>query len=184
MSRRAALLRRRLLRGGFGRLVRDVVIRHPDIADFVRETLATHPEFPRIARDSVLLHPFVFGPPERVVLGQDVVLNNALLNTSSGRIEIGDNAFCGHGVSLLTGTHDVTERGAARQRAIPDSGRDIVIGEGAWLASNATVIGPCVVGEHAVVAAGAVVVNDVPAGVAVGGVPARILRNSTNSSEP
>ena len=117
------------------------MIRHPEIAEFLRRTLATHPDFPRLAQDAVLLQPFIFGPPERVVLGTDVVLNNALLNTSSGTIEIGDHAFCGHGVSLLTGTHDVAERGVARQRSIPDSGRDIVIGEGAWLASNATVIG-------------------------------------------
>jgi acetyltransferase-like isoleucine patch superfamily enzyme len=175
MSHFAMLLRRRLVRGRFGRLVRDAVIRHPDIAEHVRETVVLHPEFARLAQNAVLLHPFVFGSPERVVLGKDVVLNNALLNTSSGTIKIGDYVFCGHGVSLLTGTHDLSQRGLARQLAIPSSGRDIVIGEGAWLASNATVVGPCVIGEHAVVAAGAVVMNDVPAGAAVGGVPARIL---------
>ena len=57
----------------------------------------------------------------------------------------------------------------------PSGGRDIVIHEGAWLASNVTILGPCQIGEHAVVAAGAVVVDDVRPYTVVGGVPARTL---------
>ena len=43
-------------------------------------------------------------------------------------------------------------------------------------ASGAIVLGPCTIGESAVVAAGAVVTGDVPARVVVGGVPARVIR--------
>jgi acetyltransferase-like isoleucine patch superfamily enzyme len=109
-------------------------------------------------------------------MGTGVVVNDALLNTASGRIEIGDYSFFGHGVSLLTGTHRITERGIARQRSVPESGRDIVIGKGVWVASQATVLGPCVVGDDAVIAAGSLVTEDVPARTVVAGVPARPLR--------
>lgn len=148
MSRISDSLRWRLSRGWFGRLV----------------------------REAVTLHPHVEGPPERLVVGSGVVVNDALLNTASGRIEIGDYSFFGHGVSLLTGTHQITERGIARQRSVPESGRDIVIGKGVWVASQATVLGPCVVGDDAVIAAGSLVTEDVPARAVVGGVPARPLR--------
>jgi acetyltransferase-like isoleucine patch superfamily enzyme len=43
------------------------------------------------------------------------------------------------------------------------------------VASNATILGPCVIGEHAVVAAGAVVTGDVPARTIYAGVPAKLV---------
>lgn len=122
------------------------------------------------------IHPYIYGGDlRRVSIAPGVVLNDALLNCASGEIRIEQHVFFGHGVTLLTGTHDYSRFGPERQRAFIESGRDIVIGEGAWIATNATIIGPCRVGEHAVVAAGAVVVGDVPAYAVVGGVPARTL---------
>jgi len=44
---------------------------------------------------------------------------------------------------------------------VPKTGRDVVIGRGAWVSSNALVLGPCRIGEHAVVAAASVVTADV-----------------------
>lgn len=117
----------------------------------------------------------VFGDPTRVSLAPSAIVNNALFNTSSGRISVREHAFFGHNVSLLTGTHDVATLGTERQCSIPTEGRDIVIETGAWVASNVTILGPCVVGEHSVVAAGAVVTADVPSFAIVGGVPARVI---------
>lgn len=123
----------------------------------------------------MLLHPVVFGDLGRVHVDESVVVNDTLFNSVSGSITVERDAFFGHGVSLLTGTHDVTALGAERQRAIPREGRDIVVGEGAWIASNATVIGPCRIGAHAVVAAGALVTEDVPERAIAAGVPARVV---------
>lgn len=118
----------------------------------------------------------VFGDPARVKLGREVILNDALINTSSGTVTLGDFAFCGHGVSLFTGHHDYTRAGYDRQAGVPQQGHDIVIGPGVWLGSNSTVLGPCTIGRDAVIAAGAVVTGDVEAGWIYGGVPARPVR--------
>jgi acetyltransferase-like isoleucine patch superfamily enzyme len=118
----------------------------------------------------------VFGPAERLSIDETAVVNDALFNTISGTVTVARHAFFGHGVAVLTGTHDVDARGAARQRAVPHEGRDVVIGEGAWVASRATVLGPCRIGPHAVVAAGAIVTGDVPERAVVAGVPARVVR--------
>lgn len=83
--------------------------------------------------------------------------------------------FFGHGVSIVTGTHDIELRGKARMHDTPVGGREIVIEEAVWIASNATVLGPCRIGAHAVVAAGAVVRCDVRPEETVGGVPAKHL---------
>jgi acetyltransferase-like isoleucine patch superfamily enzyme len=132
--------------------------------------------FGRLVREAAAQHPYVYGEdPSRVSIAPGVVLNDALLNCSSGRIRIERDVFFGHSVSVLTGSHDYSKLGPERQQAYVRSGRDIVIGEGSWIATNATIVGPCRIGEHAVVAAGAVVVHDVPAYAIVAGVPAKTI---------
>jgi len=115
----------------------------------------------------------VFGDPARLQLGQHVILNDALINTTSGQVQLGDYAFCGHAVSLLTGTHDFRKTGYMRQAGVPQEGRDIVIGPGVWLGSHVTVLGPCRIGANAVIAAGAVVTGEVEEASIYAGVPAR-----------
>jgi acetyltransferase-like isoleucine patch superfamily enzyme len=122
---------------------------------------------------ALLERPLIFGDRRRVSIAEGVNLNDALLNVSSGDIRLERNVFLGHRVMLLAGTHDTGPTGAARKRAIPRIGHDIVIEEGAWIASGVIVTGPCRIGAHAIVGAGAVVRSDVPAGAKVAGVPAR-----------
>jgi acetyltransferase-like isoleucine patch superfamily enzyme len=117
----------------------------------------------------------VMGPRSRLVVHPTARIKGAVFNTASGRIVVAEEAMVAPEARLLTGTHDVDLLGAERMDAVPKSGRDIVVERGAWIASAATVIGPCVIGEHAVVAAGAVVTRDVPSYAIVAGNPARPL---------
>ena len=118
----------------------------------------------------------VHGDKARLRIHPTAVVNNALFNVGSGDISVGEYAFFGHNVSVLTGTHDINKFGRERQLAIPRAGRDIVIGEGVWLASNVMVLGPCVIGAHAVVGGGSLVIGDVEPYSIVAGSPARVLR--------
>ena len=54
------------------------------------------------------------------------------------------------------------------------------VGNGVYIGAGAKILGPVFIGDNAVVGANAVVVKDVPAGVTVGGVPARIIKASDN----
>lgn len=134
--------------------------------------------FYSVLAERLLEVPKVFGDKERMRLGQNVVLNDALINTSSGFVSIGDFSFCGHGSSFLTGTHDYHQKGLSRQYAIPSQGRDIMIGKGVWIGSNATILGPCVVGDNAVIAAGAIVIGNVDANCIYAGVPAKKIHKN------
>lgn len=122
--------------------------------------------------------PVVFGGTwESVRLGKNIRLQNALLNVSSGTITIGDDSFFGHNVCLLTGHHPID--GKEPRRPARKQGHDIVIGRNVWIASNVTVIGPCRIGDHAVIAAGSVVTKDVEGNHLYAGVPARRMRKLT-----
>jgi acetyltransferase-like isoleucine patch superfamily enzyme len=95
----------------------------------------------------------------------------------SGSIYIDDFSFAGHNVSLLTGTHDLNKKNSERRDVIPLNGNDIRIGKGVWICSNATIIGPCTIGDNSVVAAGSVVTTDIPSNVIYGGIPAKLIKN-------
>jgi acetyltransferase-like isoleucine patch superfamily enzyme len=126
----------------------------------------------------------VHGDRSKLDVHPTAVVNNALFNVGSGTITVGEFAFFGHNVSVLTGTHDINTFGRERQLAIPRSGRDIVIEEGAWVASNAMVLGPCRIGAHAVVGGGSLVMGDVAPYTIVAGSPAKVLRTIPHDGQP
>jgi acetyltransferase-like isoleucine patch superfamily enzyme len=121
-----------------------------------------------------LHQPLIYGDATRLHIHPTAVVNNALFNLSSGDITVGQHAFFGHNVAVLTGTHDFAKFGAERQVAVPKTGRDVLIGEGAWLASFAIVVGPCSIGAHAVVGVGSLVLDDVAPYTVVAGSPATV----------
>src|SRR5215470_2015501 len=118
----------------------------------------------------------VHGRLDRLHIDPTAIVNNALFNVSGGEISIGEYAFFGHDVAVLTGTHDITKSGRERQTTFPRSGRDVVIEEGVWVASHAMVLGPVRIGKHAVVAAGSLVRDDVEPYTVVAGRPAKVIK--------
>ena len=143
-------------------------------------------------------------PVGYIEIGEDShVLPGAILASYGGRIVVGKkcsvNPYCvlyGHG-GLVIG--DKT-RIAAQTVIIPanhryrdwdtpimDQGLDcrgIVIGNDVWIGASVTILDGVIVGDHAVVAAGAVVNKPVPVGAVVAGVPARIVGTRTPSNAP
>jgi maltose O-acetyltransferase len=73
------------------------------------------------------------------------------------------------GVKILTASHDVMD---AKWRTLA---QPIVIEDHVWIATNALILPGVTLGRGAVVAAGAVVVKDVPPLGIVAGNPARLL---------
>ena len=152
-----------LVQGAVDRRVREVIEEHLSRA-------------PHVPPNDLLEHQMVYGDRAKLHIHPTAVLNNALFNLSSGEITVEEYAFFGHNVSVLTGTHDVTTFDRARQITVPKTGRDVVIGRGVWVSSNALVLGPCRIGEHSVVAAASVVTADVPPYTIVAGIPAKPVK--------
>ncbi len=125
-----------------------------------------------------LAHTYIiWGDKKRVSIGKNVHLSDGVLNTRSGCIIIEDEVFFGHNVLIVTGWHDYRLRGMDRIKTVPETGSDIIIRHGAWVASHVTVLGPCEIGENSVIAAGAVVFGKIPPNTIYGGVPAKFIKN-------
>ena len=109
-----------------------------------------------------LFPPFYTDYGQNITVGKNVFINTSCHFQDQGGITLGDGTFLGN-----------NENPARRDELIP---QPIVIGKRVWIGANATITPGVTIGDGAIVAAGAVVTRDVPAGMVVGGVPARILR--------
>lgn len=121
------------------------------------------------------MHLIVGGGAEKLHVESGVNLENALINVASGEVSIGKDTFFGHSVCLLTGHHPIMDGIPSKMPA--NSGHDITIGQNVWICSNATVIGPCKIGDRCVIAAGAVVVKDCEPNSLYAGVPAKKVKS-------
>lgn len=77
----------------------------------------------------------------------------------------------GHNVVLATINHGLELEENRKNHYAP-----ITIGDHVWIGSNATILPGVSLGDWAVVAAGAVVTQDVLPRTVVGGVPAKVLK--------
>lgn len=89
-------------------------------------------------------------------------------------IVVGSNCDIGPTVELITGGHII---GTASRRAGTGTAKPIVINDGCWIGAGSRILGGVNIGSGSVVAAGSVVVRDVPANVLVAGVPAVVKKD-------
>jgi acetyltransferase-like isoleucine patch superfamily enzyme len=137
-------------------------------------------------------------PRTSVRIGDGVLLAHGVrlhLRAPGARIEIGAGSFVNHRSELVAHERVSIGRGCllAWDVLLLDSdshsvdGRPhtapVVLGDRVWVGCRATVLKGVTVGDGAVVAAGSVVVGDVPPRALVGGNPARVLREDVTWTE-
>jgi UDP-2-acetamido-3-amino-2,3-dideoxy-glucuronate N-acetyltransferase len=92
-------------------------------------------------------------------------------------VHIEDNVFIGHNVTFINDLYPRATSGSGQLQTENDwKVVETFVKNGASIGSGATILAGVTIGEYAVVGAGAVVTNDVPAHTVVAGVPAKILR--------
>lgn len=142
---------------------------HESVVIFVRPERPVHiGDKTKILRGADILGPVHVG--DRTFINRDAYIRS--------ETRIGSDVAIGPFVSLITDTHRV---GPERKRAGANTVFPIVIEDGVWIGAHATILPGVTVGRGAIVAAGAVVTQDVKAHTLVGGVPARLLRELETS---
>jgi maltose O-acetyltransferase len=134
-----------------------------------------------IARAATVHGGSYMSEPRNLVMGPESFLNRSCYLDLSAPLVVEELVVVGHGVTFITTEH----RGLPRRRGI-EAFRPITLKARCWIGANATLLPGVTIGSEAVVAAGALVSHDVPAGCVVGGVPARVLRTGTDdpTTEP
>ena len=118
-----------------------------------------------------LFPPFYTEFGKNITVGRNVFINAGCQFQDHGGIVLEDGVLVGHNTVIATLNHDQDYR--RRSSLLPAPVRvcrDVWIGAGCVICPGVTI------GEHSIVAAGAVVTKDVPPDVVVGGVPARIIK--------
>lgn len=124
-----------------------------------------------VDRTFCLFPPFYTDCGKNITLGKHVFINSGCQFQDQGGITIDDGALIGPNTVLATLNHGLAP--SRRHDLFP---APIHIGKNVWLGANVTVLGGVTIGDNAVVAAGAVVTNDIPPNTLAAGVPARVIR--------
>lgn len=120
---------------------------------------------------AIAAHAFLHGP---IQLGQNVSINaRASLDGGSKGIVVGEGTRIATGASLYAFDHQIDSQRFIREQ--PVQSRGIVVGKDVWIGAMAGLTDGVKIGDHAVIAMGAVVTHDVPDFALVGGVPARVI---------
>lgn len=122
-----------------------------------------------IGKDSVVYGGAEIRSPRNLVIGRNTSIgHHAILDARNG-IRIGDNVNFSTGVWIWTEQHDPQDPDFATKKG------GVEIGDYAWVSCRTVLLPGVKIGKGAVVAAGAVVVRDVPDYAIVGGVPAKVI---------
>lgn len=117
--------------------------------------------------------PFHCDYGQQIHVGEDFYANFGCVFLDVCEIRFGDQCMLGPGVHVYTATHPLD---AGDRTGGTEFGEPVEVGNRAWVGGQAVINPGVTIGDDVVVAAGAVVVEDVPDGVVVGGNPARVIR--------
>jgi len=110
----------------------------------------------------------------------DVIIGDhtriGLHNTIIGPVDIGNHVNLAQGITVTALNHNFSDT----NKRIDEQGvstNPVTIEDDVWGGANAVILPGVTIGEHCVVAAGAVVTKDVPPHSLVAGVPAKVIKN-------
>jgi acetyltransferase-like isoleucine patch superfamily enzyme len=110
------------------------------------------------------------------MIGARTYINRYTILDASLSLVIGEDCMIGPNCYLTDHDHGVMPgQRPSSQSLVSVPTR---LGDRVWIGANAVILKGVTIGDDAVVAAGAVVTKDVAPGVTVGGVPARIIKES------
>ena len=98
-----------------------------------------------------------------------------LHNTIIGPVEIGNHVNLAQGITVTALNHNFSDT----NKKIDEQGvgtNPVTIEDDVWVGANAVILPGVTIGEHCVIAAGAVVTKDVPPHSLVAGVPAKVIK--------
>ena len=120
-------------------------------------------------------NPVKTGEGEGIVIGNDVSANRNLTIYCADSVTIGDGVMMGSGILITDNDHGIDPT-LPNFRNQPLITKKVKIGDGCWIGERASILGGVEIGEHCIIAAGAVVTKSIPPYSIAGGVPAKVIK--------
>ncbi len=139
----------------------------PDYGEVMKELI---PDFPA---DATICPPFHCDYGNGIRLGKNVFINYDCIFLDGAYITIGDNVLIGPGCKLMTPVHPTDY--VARRKPV-EYAKPITIGNDTWLGGGVVVVPGVTIGERCIIAAGSVVVKDIPDDCMAAGNPAVVKK--------
>ena len=117
----------------------------------------------------------IIGNYTRIGLHNTIIGPVGLHNTIIGPVTIGNHVNLAQGITVTALNHNFEDS----EKRIDEQGvstTPVTISDDVWIGANAVILPGVHIGQHCVVAAGAVVTKDVPDHSLVAGVPAKIIK--------
>lgn len=108
----------------------------------------------------------------KISLGNYCLVSPGVRIASATSVEIGDNTMLAQGVYISDADwHGIYDRAEPIGKTAP-----VIIGENVWLCDDVSIGKGVTIGDNSIIAAGAIVVRDIPSNVIAGGNPAKVIR--------
>ena len=117
--------------------------------------------------------PFYCDYGGNIYAGNNFFMNFDCVILDVARVDIGENVMCGPKVQIYTATHPLQ---ASERVKGPELARPIKIGNNVWIGGGAIICPGVTIGDNTTIAAGSVVVKDIPANVLAGGNPCKVIK--------
>jgi len=167
------------------------------IANSIRKVLHRHEGLYRTSRRALMrirrwrrglkhAHPDAYVSPSALVHPSTEMLEFSFVNREcvvEAGVTIGRYTMLASRVSIIQPGHDYSDPSTPIIFAGRPPLQKTVIGDDAWIGFGATIVAGVQIGDGAIVAAGAVVVRDVPAYEIHAGVPAKKIKDRFNDEQ-
>ncbi len=123
----------------------------------------------KIGRSSIINMGARIYKPAGVTIGEDCVIGEKIVLDGRAPLTIGDHVDIASEVMIYNSEHDINDETFKAVEA------PVTIGNYVFIGPRAIILPGVVIGDNAIVGAGAVVTKNVSPGVIVGGVPAKVI---------
>ena len=114
---------------------------------------------------------------KNIHIGNDFTGNHNLTILDIREVNIGNHVMIGPHTLITTVSHPTS---ASERRQYYAWAKPVTIGDDVWIGGNVTILPGVTIGDRAVIGAGAVVTQDIPADSLAVGAPAHVVRKLEN----
>lgn len=140
-------------------------------------------KFGYLADSAKLIPPLKIDGPENVYMYENTKVENSTISAVLSKFIMKKGSAAAEGLSVHTGNHmqsvgkfyrTITNEDKLNSGKVFD--KDVVVEEDVWIGCNVTLLSGAHLGRSSVIAAGAVVTNNIPPYCIAGGVPAKPIK--------